>query len=203
MMKKHHIILLGFIALYIVYAATAYALGENGKTLTYKITHDTSAGKLITYSHYNIAAQEENGYWLQRTTTMYQDSDPLSITQTLIEDFTHEALRYIMHRPAKMNTPANVIDLPLAKMGKDEVLPTPLTGAFSEPERVQLEAGTFETKKGQVGDVTYWVSLEIPVMGVAKVATNEWTMELVQIVDNATDLLPQKPPKGGIVYLKE
>ncbi len=202
-MKKHYIILLGFIVLYFVFATTAYALGETGKTLTYKITHNTSAGTLTTYTYYSITAQEENGYWLQRTTTMYQDSKPLSITQTLIDDFTHEALRYIMHRPAKMNTPASVIDLPLGEIGKDEVLPTPATGAFSASERIQLETGTFETRKGQVGDVTYWVSLEIPVMGVAKVETQEWTMELVQIVDRVTDLLPQKPPKGGIVYLKE
>lgn len=199
---KKHIIALGLVLIYMGYAASVGALGETGRTLTYKVIHDTSAGKLITYTHYSIVAQEEQGYWLQRTTTMYPDSEPLSITQTLMDDFTHEPLRYIMHRPAKMSRPANVIDFPLSKMGKDEVFPTPLTGDFTESERLQLETEAFDTKKGWDDDVALWLSLDIPVMGIAKVETPEWSMELVRIVDNVIDLLPQKPPKGGIVYLK-
>ncbi len=178
-------------------------LGEMDNTLLYKVTHRTSAGTLVTYTEYSIVAQEKDGYWLQRLVKMSPSAEPVSITQTLMGDFSHEPLRYIMHRPAKMNTPANVIDLPLEKMGKDEVLPTPLTGKFQEIEQIQIEAGTFETKKGREGDATFWLSLDIPVMGVAQVETPEWTMELVSIEDGTVDLLPKKPPKGGIVYLDE
>ncbi len=201
MMKKQMIfwccVLVG-----ISYATIGFALGEMGKTLTYKVTHDTAAGKLTTYTHYSIVASEKNGYWLQRAITISPDSKPLSITQTLLDDFTHEPLRYIMHRPAKMNRPENVIDLPLSKMGKDEILPTPLTGIFNEPVGLQLEAGAFDTMKGRDGDVVLWVSLDIPVLGVAKVETSKWTMELIRITDKAVDLLPKKPPKGGIAYYK-
>jgi hypothetical protein len=184
-------------------AATVYALGETGKTLTYKVLHDTAAGPLTTYVSYSIASQEENGYWLQRTTSMKPDSQPLSITQTLLDDYTHEPLRYIMHRPAQMNRPESVIDLPLSKMGKDEILPTPLIETLSEPITLRLEAGTFETQKGQKEGVILWLSLEIPVMGIARVETQESSMELIRITDTAGDLLSKKPPPGGVVYLQE
>ncbi len=202
-MRKRIVCLLSFIMLYVSFTSTALALGEKGKTLTYKVIHLTAAGKLTTYTHYSIVAQEKNAYWLQRTTTMSVDSKPLSITQTLIHDLTHEPLRYIMHRPAKMNRPENVIDLPLAKMGQDEILPTPLTGAFSESVRLQLQVGMFDTMKGRDGDVVLWVSRDVPVLGVAKVETSEWTMELIGITAKAVDLFSKKPPKGGIVYLED
>ncbi len=108
-----------------------------------------------------------------------------------------------MHRPAKMNRPENVIDLPLAKMGQDEIFPTPLTGAFSESVRLQLQVGMFDTMKGRDGDVVLWVSRDVPVLGVAKVETSEWTMELIGITAKTVDLLSKKPPKGGIVYLED
>jgi hypothetical protein len=178
-------------------------LGEREKTVTYKFTHRTAAGELITYAHYSIVAQEGGGYWLQRVATMQPESAPLSITQSLLDDYTHEPIRYIMHRPAKMDQPENIIDLPLSKMGQDEILPTPVTGAFTEEERLQLASGTFDTKKGWNGKATLWVNLDIPVLGVVKAEMEEWTMELFQISDAAEDLLPQKPPQGGIVYLNK
>lgn len=202
-MRKYAWVLGGLLVLFLLSTSSVFALGEREKTVTYKFTHHTTAGDLTTYIHYSIAAQEDEGYWLQRVTTMQRDSAPLSITQTLLNDYTHEPLRYIMHRPAKMNQPANVIDLPLSRMGQDEILPTPLTGAFSDEEQVQVEAGTFTAQKGSDGRSVLWVNLEIPVLGVIKAETEDWTMELVQIQDNAEDLLPKKPPKGGIVYLDE
>lgn len=187
----------------VLIASSVFALGEREKTVTYKFTHRTAAGELSTYAHYSIVVQEDEGYWLQRVTTMQPESAPLSITQTLLNDYTHEPLRYIMHRPAKMDQPENVIDLPLSKMGQDEILPTPVTGAFTEEERLQLESGTFDTQKGWNGKATLWINLDIPVLGVVKAETEEWTMELFQMSDHAEDLLPQKPPKGGIVYLNK
>lgn len=189
------------IVLLLCLTTSVFALGEQDKTVTYKYTHHTSAGDLSTYVHYTIAAQEEDGYWLQRVATMQRDSEPLSITQTLLNDYTHEPLRYIMYRPPQMNQPANVLDLPLSKMGQDEILPTPETGTFATEEQVQVEAGTFTAKKGSDGKATLWLNLDIPVLGVVKAETEEWTMELVQIRDESEDLLPKKPPKGGIVYL--
>ena len=184
-------------------APSVFALGEREKTVTYKFTHRTAAGELTTYAHYSIAAQEGEGYWLQRVATLQPESAPLSITQTLLDDYTHEALRYIMHRPAKMDQPENVIDLPLSKMGQDEILPTPETGAFTEEERLELAAGAFDAKKGWNGKATVWINLDIPVLGVVKAETEEWTMELFRMSDRAEDLLSQKPPKGGIVYLNK
>ncbi len=108
-----------------------------------------------------------------------------------------------MHRPAKMDQPENIIDLPLSKMGQDEILPTPVTGAFTEEEHLQLASGTFDTKKGWNGKATLWVNLDIPVLGVVKAEMEEWAMELFQISDLSEDLLPQKPPQGGIVYLNK
>ena len=202
-MRKKRCIFFSSIFLVLACSITAFALGETGKTLTYKVTHNTAAGKLTTYAHYSIVAHAEAGYWLQRTTSMRPDSKPLSITQTLLDDYTHEPLRYIMHRPAKMDRPPSVIDLPLSEMGKDEILPTPLIGAFTEDAHLQLEAGSFDTKKGWDGHATLWVSLDIPVLGVAQAETQDWTMELVRIKDGAVDLLSQKPSEGGVVYLKD
>jgi hypothetical protein len=184
-------------------ASTGYALGEKDKTVIYKVTHHSAAGELTTYTAYSIVAQEKAGYWLQRTTSKQPDSQPLSITQTLLDNFTHKPLRYIMHRPANMKRPANVIDLPLEQMGKDEILPTPITNAFADAGRIQVAAGTFAAKQGQIGNSTLWISFDVPVLGVIKVETPEWMMELVRIDPNVVDLLPQKPKKGGIVYLKE
>jgi len=184
-------------------ASTVYALGETDRTVIYKVTQHTTAGELTSYTAYSIVAREESGYWLQRTTHLRLGSKSLSITQTLLNDFTHKALRYIMHRPANMKRPENVIDLPLEKMGKDEILPTPITKAFTDAGQVQVAAGTFEAKQGQVGDFMLWVSPDVPVLGVVKVEAPEWTMELLRIDHTAADLLSKKPKKGGIVYLKD
>jgi hypothetical protein len=181
-----------------------YALGETDQTIIYKVIHRTSAGELTSYTAYSIVAREESGYWLQRTTSMQPDFKTLlSITQSLLNDSTHEPLRYIMHRPANMKRPENVIDLPLEKMGKDEILPTPITDAFADVGQVQVAAGTFEVKQGQVGGFMLWISPEVPVLGVVKVEAPDWTMELFRIENTAVDLLPKKPGKGGIVYLKD
>lgn len=180
-----------------------YALGETDRTVMYKITHYSTAGNLTSYTAYSIVAPEESGYWLQRTTHIQIDSKPLSITQTLLDDVTHEPLRYIMHRPANMNRPPSVIDLPLEKMGKDEILPTPITESFVDAGRIQVAAGEFEAQRGEVGNRRLWVGLEVPVVGVIKVEAPEWTMELFQIDYHVEDLLSKKPVKGGMVYLEE
>ena len=183
--------------------STVSALGEKDKTEIYKITHHTKAGELVTYTGYSIVVQEKAGYWLQRVTSKQPDSQPLSITQTLLDNATHKPLRYIMHRPANMNRPALVSDLPLDQMGKDEILPTPITNAFTDAGQVQVAAGTFAAKQGQVGDFKLWVSPDAPVLGVVKAETPEWTMELFRIDPKVVDLLPQKPKKGGSVPMKE
>ena len=46
------------------------------------------------------------------------------------------------------------------------------------------------------------LNADVPVLGVVKAETKDWVMELFRITENTEDLLPQKPPKGGIVYLK-
>ena len=88
-------------------------------------------------------------------------------------------------------------------MGKDEILPTPLTKVFKEHARIKVPAGTYDTQKGQDGNVTLWLSLDIPVLGVVKAEAKDWTMELFRIDHNVVDLLPKKPPKGGIVHVNE
>ncbi len=200
-MKKYilYVVLGGFFMFSSV--TPAFALGETGTTVVYRVTHTTPAGTLSTYASYRIVAHEKHGYWLQRTITLTPESAPLSVTQTLFDDFTHEPLRYIMHRPAKMGRPENVIDLPLSKMGKDEILPVPggKPGANSTP--LQTDIGVFETREVVIDGTQFWLSLQIPVLGVVKAATEEWTMEVVRISQGAEDLLPKKPPQGGIVYL--
>ena len=181
-------------------AVSAFALGETGTTVLYKMTHRTQAGALVTYVAYNIAATDDNGYWLQRVALMTPTSAPLSITQTRLDAETHQPQRYIMHRPANMDHPANVIDLPLAKMGKDEILPAQ---AESGDVQVTTEAGTFSAKEVASEHATLSVSADVPVLGVVKAESDEWTMELVSMSDTAADLLPKKPDKGGIVYLNE
>lgn len=201
---KRQIFYIGIAFILISWASSVDALGETDQTIIYKITHQTTAGELTSYTAYSIVAREESGYWLQRTTSMQADFKTLlSITQTLLNNSTHEPLRYIMHRPANMQRPENVLDLPLEKMGQDEILPTPITEAFASAGQVQVAAGTFEAKQGQVGDFMLWVSPDVPVLGVVKVQAPDWTMELFRIDKTAGDLLPKKPQKGGIVYLKD
>ncbi len=200
-MQKQTLYVFSIVLILIGCSSMVYALRETDRTVIYKITYQSTAGKLTTYTAYSIVAQTESGYWLQRTTFMQPDSDPLSITQTLLNASTHEPLRYIMHRPANMKRPENVIDLPLEQMGKDEILPTPITNAFADTGRLQVAAGAFEVKQGQVRDSMLWVSPDVPVLGVVKVETPEWTMELFRIDHAVVDLLPKKPEKGGIVYI--
>jgi hypothetical protein len=201
---KRPILYISIIFIIISWPSSVYALGETDQTIIYKVTHQTTAGELTSYIVYSIVAREKTRYWLQRTTSMQPDFKTLlSITQTLLNDSSYEPLRYIMHRPANMKRPENVIDLPLEKMGKDEILPTPVTDAFADAGQVQVAAGIFEAKQGQAGDFMLWVSPDVPVLGVVKVEALEWTMELFRINDTAVDLLPKKPEKGGIVYLKE
>jgi hypothetical protein len=102
-----------------------------------------------------------------------------------------------------MDRPAVVVDMPLEEMGKDEVFPTPITEAFTDAGRLQVQAGEFTVWEGQQGDFTLWVSPDVPVLGVVKVETPEWTMELFRIDPSVTDLFPKKPPKGGRVFLEE
>jgi len=201
---KRQILYISIAFILLSWVSSVYALGEKDQTIIYKVTHQTTAGELTSYTAYSIVAQEESGYWLQRTTSIQPDFKTLlSITQTLLNDSTHEPLRYIMHRPANMQRPENVIDLPLEKMGKDEILPTPISGTFADVGQVQVAAGTFEAKQGQVGDFMLWVSPDVPVLGVVKVEVSDWTMELFRIDETADDLLPKKPKKGGVVHLKE
>ena len=193
--------LLGSVLLVISLATAAFALGEPDKMVTYKVTYHTSAGTSVLFTSYSVVATAEGGYWLQRTTAMSPDAEPLSITQTLLDASTHQPQRYIMYRPAKMNQPASVVDLPLAKMGKDEILPMTITGTATE--QLQLEAGTFDTQKRTDGEVTFWGAADVPVLGIAKVETPEWIMEAFSIQDGVIDLLPEKPASGGTVYLEE
>ena len=203
-MKKPIITILSIALILMIWASSVYALGETDHTVVYKVTHHSKTGELISYAAYSIVAQGKSGYWLQRTTSMEPDFKTLlSITQTLLNDSSYEPLRYIMHRPANMKRPENVIDLPLEKMGKDEILPTPITEAFTDAGQFQVAAGTFEVKQGQVGGFMLWISPDTPVLGVVKVEAPDWTMELFRIDNTAVDLLPKKPEKGGIVYLKE
>ena len=201
-MKRQISQLIIVILVCIGYAVTGYALGETQQTVLYVTTYKGSQTPPV-YTSYSIVAHAESGYWLQRTTSIQPDSEPLSITQTLLDNDTHKPLRYIMHRPANMKQPERVVDLPLSEMGKDEVLPTPLTNAFKESAHLEVPAGTYDTKKGQNGNDTLWLSLDIPVLGVAKAEMKDWTMELFRIDHNVVDLLPNKPPKGGIVPVNE
>ena len=142
-----------FILILISSVTTSYALGETQQAViylvTYKTAQTTNAANLSVYVTYTIVARSETAYWLQRTTSIKLDAGPLSITQTLLDDRTHQALRYIMHRPANMDRPENVIDLPLSKMGKEEIFPTPITKAFPEKTRLQVAAGTYAAIKGK------------------------------------------------------
>ncbi len=186
---------------------TSYALGETQQAVTYLVTHKTAqtthVANLTVYVTYTIAARTESAYWLQRTTSIKADARPLSITQILLDDRTHQALRYIMYRPANMGCPENVIDLPLSKMGTDEILPIPVTKAFSEETHLDVAAGTYTAYKDEKECVMLWLNDDVPILGVVKAEAEDWTMELFRITDNSGDLLPQKPPKGGIVYLKK
>jgi hypothetical protein len=201
-MKKHISQLIIVILICIGYSVTGYALGEIQQTVMYVTTYQGSQTPPI-YTSYSIVAHAESGYWLQRTTSLQPDSGPLSITQTLLDNDTHKPLRYIMHRPANMKQPERVADLPLAEMGKDEVLPTLLTKAFKEHARIEVPAGTYDTQKGQDKNITLWLSHDIPVLGVVRAEMKDWTMELFRIDHNVIDLLPKKPPKGGIVNMNE
>lgn len=187
------------------FAMSAHALGETDTTVTYKVMTHSSAGDLVTYTSYNIADVEDGGYWLQRTTYMTPDAEPLSITQTLLDNDTHAAKRYIMHRPANMDRPESVIDLPLAKMGKEEILPCPMPESTDRDSviRAQVEAGIFAIQEVDINGALLWVSADVPVLGVAKVETKEWTMELISIENVSEDLFPNKPTSGGVVYLNE
>lgn len=204
-MKHTLFIIFSLSAMLSISAAVGWTLNEEGQTVIYKVTHHASGGDLESYTAYSIAAKEQVGYWLQRTTHIQSpDSQPLSITQTLLDSETHEPLQYIMHRPPNMGRPAVVIDLPLAEMGKNEIFPTPLTNDFSDSGSLQVDAGTFAVKTARIDDkFTVWASPEVPVLGVVKVETPDWTMELFRIDPYAEDLLTSKPPKGGRIYLKE
>ena len=59
-------------------AVSAFALGETGTTVLYKMTHRTQAGALVTYVAYNIAATDDNGYWLQRVALMTPPKIPVT-----------------------------------------------------------------------------------------------------------------------------
>jgi len=188
------------------FASGTFAFEDTQQSVVYLVTYKTAqaadAEAVKVFVTYTIAAREDTTYWLQRTTAVNADAGPLSITQTLLDDRTHQALRYIMHRPANMDRPENVIDLPLSKMGKDEILPVPITAAFSEETDIQVAAGTYAAYKGEKDRITLWLNAEVPILGVVKAETPDWTMELFSLTDAVEDLLPQKPPKGGIVYLK-
>ena len=198
-------VIVGLSIILSVSGSDGWALNETRYTVIYKVTHHSAMGDLESYTAYSVVAEEEEGYWLQRTTHMQSpESRPLSITQTLLNSQTHEPLRYIMHRPANMGRPPVVVDRPLAEMGKDEILPIPITDAFSGAGNLSVAAGTFAVKTGRVDDkFIVWVNSEVPVLGVVKAETPDWTMELFRIDPHAEDLLVPKPPKGGRVYLKE
>lgn len=182
----------------------ADALMEEGQTVIYRVTHHSVAGDLGSFVACSVAGITEDGYWLQRTTHMQDpDSQPLSITQTLLDSVTHEPLRYIMYRPAKMGRPANVVDLPLERMGKDEVLPTLITDEFSDGGTLEVAAGTFAVVTKQTEKFTIHANPDIPVLGVALIEAPDWTMELFKIDAQAKDFFPEKPPKGGMVYVPE
>ena len=202
MKKKLFSIMIAFASI-AGFAMSAYALGETGTTVTYKVTTHSSAGDLVNYTSYNIAAIEGDSYWLQRVTYMTPGANPLSITQTLLDHKTYTAKRYLMHRPANMDRPESVIDLPLAKMGKEEILPNPAAESASGTAQIETEAGTFTAQEVAADGATLWLSADAPVLGVVKVETNDWTMELIRIENASEDLFPNKPAPGGVVYMNE
>lgn len=202
MNKKFFSIMIAFASI-AGFAMSAYALGETDTTVTYKVTTHSSAGDLVNYTSYNIAAIEGGSYWLQRVTYMAPGANPLSITQTLLDRKTHAAKRYLMHRPANMDRPESVIDLPLAKMGKEEILPNPNAESASGTIQITTEAGSFVTQEIAADHITVWVSADAPVLGVVKVETSDWTMELISVENTSEDLFPNKPAPGGVVYMNE
>ncbi len=202
-MKTQYIRALIMLGILLACPAIAFSLGEEQIAVSYKVVHATSAGELISYAHYSVVAHERSGYWLQRVISMTPKSKPLSITQTLLDKETHKVLRYIMHRPAKMGRPPSVIDLPLERMGKDEILPMLSEGLSGVPKSIRTEAGDFETLKISKENAVLCLSSDVPVLGVARAETGEFRMELIQISDAAHDLLSKKPLKGGVVYLED
>ncbi len=180
------------------------ALMEEGQTVVYKVTHHSTAGDLESFTAYSLAGLTDAGYWLQRTTHMQRpESQPLSITQNLLDADSHQPLRYIMYRPANMGRPAVAVDLPLEEMGKDEVFPTPITAAFHDAGTLEVPAGVFAVQAAEIDKFTIWANADVPVLGVVKVEAPDWTMELFRIEPQATDLLPNKPPKGGRAFVEE
>jgi hypothetical protein len=177
---------------------------EEGQTIIYKVIHHSTAGDLESFAAYSVAGVTETGYWLQRTTHMHDpETQPLSITQTLLDTDTHEPLRYVKHRPANMGRPPVAVDLPLSEMGRDEIFPVPASDAFRDDGMLEVPAGEFAVQVAQFEKLTIWINPEVPVLGVIKIEAPDWTMELFRIDDHANDLFPKKPPKGGRVYIEE
>lgn len=201
-MKNFVIVICASLLLFIA-VQHAGALGETDVTTIYKMVHQSAAGPLESYTAYSIVAREKTGYWLQRVTYLTLESAPLSITQTLLDETTHQPLRYLMHRPANMDKPARVVDLPLSDMGQDEVLPTPVMANFADAGQLETPAGTFAVKQGQMDKFSLWLSPDAPVMGVVKAETEEWTMELVRIDSHVEDFFPRRPAQGGTVVLED
>ena len=197
-------LLIGWLLVLGLQGVRAEALMEEGQTVVYKVTHHSAAGDLESFIAYSLAGLTEAGYWLQRTTHMQSpESQPLSITQNLLDAGTHQPLRYIKYRPANMGRPAIAVDLPLEEMGKDEVFPAPLTDAFTDAGTLAVPSGSFAVRVVNTGKFTIWANPDVPVLGVVKVETPDWTMELFRIEPHAADLLPNKPPKGGRAVVEE
>ncbi len=197
-------IIVGLLVLIGVQTFEVAALMEEDQTAIYKVIHHSAAGDLESFTAYSLAGLTNAGYWLQRTVHMQRpETQPLSITQNLLDAASHQPLRYIKYRPAKMGRPANAIDLPLEEMGKDEIFPTPVSDAFKDAGNLDVPAGVFAAQVAEVGKFTIWINPDVPVLGVVKVEAPDWTMELFRIEPQAADLLPNKPPKGGMAYVDE
>lgn len=151
--------------------------------ITYRVKEEPVDKKTTLYVKYSIAAKTSEGYWLQIVTSADKDSEPLNITQILINAKTGASIRSkIVGSKGVLDTPENELKPISEKQIKD-----------GKQESVRVPAGTFTAISGEFQGMKVWLNKDIPATGIVKAILPRGILELVDKGDSgAVDLIRKK-----------
>lgn len=152
--------------------------------VSYKVTKETERPKPI-YLTYSILKATGKDYLVQIVTRDGKDTEPLSISQILVDRKTGKGLKSVVKSPK---------DLPVAYTPGKEILHIS-EKAVKDGKKVTItvEGGTFGCLQGTFNGNEVCISDEVPTLGIVKATVEDGTLELIESSQTgARDLIKKR-----------
>jgi hypothetical protein len=152
--------------------------------VSYKVIKESVKPKPI-YLTCSILKATDKDYLVQVVTRERKDTEPLSVSQVLVDRKTGKGVKAIIKSPK---------DLPVSFTPGKELIHIP-EKAVKEGKKVKLtvEAGTYSCVQGTFNGQEVCVSDEVPSLGIVKANLEDGTAELIESSPTgAKDLIKKK-----------